>query len=121
MKNYELVAILGSEIKTEDQEKLVTRIKKIITDAGGKITVSDTWGKKDFAYLIKKTGSGDYFYFEFSSEPLAINSLKQKLQLEEKILRYLLTVVEEKKSKPEEKPKKEEIKPTQKPKKETVK
>jgi len=95
-RNYELVVILSSEIKAEEQEETVSRIKKIISNVKGELSSTKDWGKKEFAYPINKKTSGVYLLFEYEAEPQTVFSVKQKLQLEEKIIRYLLTVVEEK-------------------------
>lgn len=102
-RNYELAVILDSEVKAEEQEETVSRVKKIISNANGELISSKDWGKKEFAYPVNKKLSGVYFLFEYAAEPQTVASVKQKLQLEEKIIRYLLTVVEEKSQAPEKK------------------
>ena len=96
MRKYELVVILDSEIKAEEQEETVSRIKKIIANVKGELISTNDWGKKEFAYPINKKTSGVYFLFEYKAEPQTVLLIKQKFQLEEKIVRYLLTVIEEK-------------------------
>ena len=93
-RNYELVVILDSEIKTEEQEETISRVKKIISNIKGEMVSTKDWGKKEFTYPIGKKLSGVYFLFEFTAEPETVTSVKQKLQLEEKIIRYLLVNIE---------------------------
>jgi len=93
-RKYELVAILAEEAKTEDQEKTAVLIKKLISGSESDKVTFKNWGKKEFSYPIKKKQSGVYLFFEFSLDSEKTASLKQKLQLDEKIIRYLLTVVE---------------------------
>jgi len=104
-RNYELVVILDSEIKSEEQEQAVSEVKKIISNAKAELVLSKDWGKKEFTYPINKKTAGRYLLIEYQAEPESVALIKQKLQLEEKIIRFLLTVVEEKKKKStEEKP-----------------
>jgi len=93
-RDYELVVILNSEIKAEEQEETVSRIKKIISSVKGELISAKDWGKKEFTYPINKKPSGVYFLFEYEAEPQTVTLVKQRLQLEEKVVRYLLTVVE---------------------------
>ena len=95
-RTYELVVILDSEIKTDEQEQTVSLVKKMISNAKAELVSSDDWGKKEFAFPINKKTSGRYLLLEFQIEPEDLLSLRQKLQLEEKIIRYLLTLKEEK-------------------------
>lgn len=88
-RNYELVVIFEPEIKTEEKEKLLTSIKKII-EGEGKILTEKDWGRKEFAYLIKKQRMGFFNWLSFSLETEALKSLEKKLKLEDQILRYLI-------------------------------
>lgn len=91
---YELVLILDPELKAEEQKKLLEKVKKFISDAEGEISNSNELGKKDLAYPIKKSRTGVFYMFDLTAPAEKVPSLKQKIQLEEKILRYLLTVDE---------------------------
>ncbi|MGB9637596.1 MAG: 30S ribosomal protein S6 [Microgenomates group bacterium] len=110
-RKYDLVVILDPEIPTEEQEKLLTKIKKFITDFDGKLLKEKKWGKSELAYPISKKKVGFFMEFSFSFSPTNIRFLKQKLQAEEKILRYLLVLEEgafvtaEKKVKSKQRPK----------------
>lgn len=84
---------MDSELKTEEQEKLVAEIKDILSQVGAEIGSAKDWGKKEFAYPINKKREGFYWLFSFSCLSSKIGDLKQKLQLKNKIVRYLLTEV----------------------------
>lgn len=92
MNSYELVVILDPEQNVEEQEKLLTKITNLISETKGKISKIDNWGKKELAYPISKKRSGIFCVLEFTVPERITSSFKQKLQLEEKILRFLLIV-----------------------------
>jgi small subunit ribosomal protein S6 len=94
MRKYELTVILPTDLKKEDGEKLLGKIKKAIDDGKGTIDKHDELGKKDFAYEINKQKEGFYYYWEFSVEPAQLPEVDRKIKAEEKILRYLLVKVE---------------------------
>lgn len=93
-RNYELVVILDPEMKAEEQEKLLAKIKKFIIDAEGEISTSKEWGKKELVFPIAKRGEGVFHLINLTASTTFIPSLRQKLTLEEKILRFLLVVEE---------------------------
>jgi len=93
-RKYELVVILDSEVATEGQGKLITRIKSLISDAGGEVKLAKDLGEKQFAYPINKKKTGFYWLANFLAEQKNIPNLKQKLRLEDKVIRYLLIGVE---------------------------
>ena len=94
-RNYELVVILDPELKDEEQEKLLNKIKDQIAEAEGKVLETKKWGRKELAFPISKKTAGVYYLLNFSASVSSILSLRQKLQLEDKILRFLM-VIEEK-------------------------
>lgn len=93
-RTYELVVILEPEIKAEEQEKLLAKISKTITDLKGEFSGTKELGKKELAYPISKRKEGIFVEMKFSLPSNNTPSLRQKLQPEERILRYLLVVEE---------------------------
>ena len=93
-RKYDLVVILDPEISAEEQEKLLTKVKKFISDLGGKLLKEKKWGKIELAYPISKKKAGFFVEFNFLLTPTKVPSLKQKMQVEEKLLRYLVVVGE---------------------------
>lgn len=85
---YELVLILK-----EDKEEIVNKIKNLILDFKGKIISQDNWGKKEFAYRIKKRDFGYYLLLKIDFPKKEVFSLKKKLNFDENIIRYLLLKV----------------------------
>lgn len=93
-RKYDLVVILDPEIAAEEQEKLLSKIKKFILDAEGKVSEVKEWGKRQLTYPISKKEVGLFVEINFSLPSQSAPFLRQKLQVEEKILRYLLVVEE---------------------------
>jgi len=87
MNSYELVFILK-----EDKEEILNKIKQTILDFKGEIFSQEKWGKKTFAYRIKKLSSGYYFLWKINVAKDKTQALKKKLDLDENIVRYLLLV-----------------------------
>lgn len=85
MTKYELTFLLK---KSEDAEK----IKQLLTSEEGKIIKEENWGEKTLAYPIKKNHTAFFYNWLIEIPKNKINSLRKKLNFEEKILRYLLLV-----------------------------
>ena len=90
MFDYELTLILDPDLSSEDQKKLIEKIKKIIGDTKGKVEKTNDWGKKELAYPIKKKTTGDYFLWEIKADSQQIDKIDKKLKIEEEVLRYLI-------------------------------
>ena len=69
-------------------------IKKLVESYKGTVTKEEKWGEKTLAYSIKKNHTAIFYNFQFEIDKKNIFEFKNKLNLNEKILRYLLLVRE---------------------------
>lgn len=90
MKDYELTLVIDPDLTSANQKKLITKIKKIITDLKGKVEKTNEWGRKELAYPIKKKSVGYYFLLEIKLPEKLPAEVDKKLRLEEGVIRYLL-------------------------------
>jgi small subunit ribosomal protein S6 len=90
MQSYELTIILPGDVSSAKKKATQESVEKIVKVLKGKVGKVEDWGKKEFAYEIKKNTSGVYLHFPLELGEEAIKALPQKLNLEEGIIRYLL-------------------------------
>jgi small subunit ribosomal protein S6 len=95
MKEYELTILIHPDLET-DIETPLTKLREIITTAGGKITTEDNWGKKKLAYKINREDFAVYVYMEVSLPAEAPLKISNTLNITDEVLRYLLVTVDEK-------------------------
>ncbi|MCX7955620.1 MAG: 30S ribosomal protein S6 [Patescibacteria group bacterium] len=76
-----------------EKEADIKIIKDIIASLNGKIEKEEKWGEKTLSYFIGKHKKAFYFYFLIEIEKKNIKQLKQKLNFETKIIRYLILSV----------------------------
>jgi small subunit ribosomal protein S6 len=89
VKNYETIFILDS---LADDDKIESQIKKysdFLTKNGSEVTNTDRWGRRKFAYPIKKKHTGFYVSIEFASGADIVAKLDRVYHLDENVLRYL--------------------------------
>lgn len=86
MKQYELTLLLS---KKED----LNLVKKILEENGAAVEKEESWGEKKLAYPVKKQRSAYFFTLYIKTNPSNLLEIKKKLNYEEKILRFLLLLV----------------------------
>lgn len=96
MKHYESVVIINAALDDEHINSTVESFSNIIKDNGGEIVDLDLWGRKRLAYPIKKSKSGYYAIYRFTSNPEAIAKLERMYRLDENVIRYLTIVLDKK-------------------------
>jgi len=94
-KRYETVFILTPVLSEDQAKEAAKKIKKTITDLGGKIVNEENWGLKKLAYPIQKKTTGFYHLMEFAGEGQdIINSLELTYKRDERILRFLTVALD---------------------------
>ncbi|MDP1800156.1 MAG: 30S ribosomal protein S6 [Bacteroidota bacterium] len=94
-KRYETVFILTPVLSDDQAKEAAKKIKKTITDLGGKVVNEENWGLKKLAYPIQKKTTGFYHLLEFSGEGEAIvNDLEVTYKRDERILRFLTVALD---------------------------
>lgn len=95
MKEYELTVLIHPDLEA-DLDAPLTKVRDIITNAGGKITREDNWGKKKLAYSIGKNDFAVYVYFDVELPADAPLKISNTFNITDEVLRYLLVTVDEK-------------------------
>lgn len=85
MSKYEITFLLNKE---EDLKE----VEELFGSYSAKLLQQDKWGKKTLSYPIKKQRDAYYINWKFELEPAKLKELKQKLDFNEKLLRYLLLI-----------------------------
>ena len=90
MSLYELAVLYHPDLEI-DLEKAENRIKKIVTDNGGKITNTDNWGKRKLAYPISKQDFAVYVFYSAELPGENVARIEQTFNITDEIIRFLIT------------------------------
>jgi small subunit ribosomal protein S6 len=94
-KRYETVFILTPVLSDDQAKEAAKKIRKTITDLGGKIVNEEHWGLRKLAYPIQKKTTGFYHLIEFAGEGEEIvGNLEVTFKRDERILRFLTVALD---------------------------
>lgn len=85
MNQYEFVFVTA-----EEDKKLLNEVEELISGFEGKVGKKEDWGKRQFAYRLKKLTEGHYHVWNLQLDRVKLAEFKNKLNLEERIIRYLI-------------------------------
>lgn len=103
MKDYELSVLYHPDLET-NLDPALTKVKKLIESAGGKITKEENDGKKRLAYRINAQDFAIYYYYDVQLPADAPAKISSTLNITDEVLRYLLVRTDERKAKAEAHP-----------------
>jgi small subunit ribosomal protein S6 len=93
---YETTFIVNAGLDDPQIDAVIEKVKDVIVKNGGEIRDLFKWGRKRFAYTIRKKNNGFYTVVEFSAPGDAIAKLERHYQLDENVIRYLTIQLDKK-------------------------
>ena len=88
LRHYEMIFIVHPNVPEGEMSKVTDKVTAVITQRKGEVITLKDWGKKRFAYKVKKSTKGYYFLLYFTATPDVLAELERTLRIDEKILRY---------------------------------
>ncbi|MDN5345413.1 MAG: small subunit ribosomal protein [Clostridia bacterium] len=95
MRNYEVVFVIKPDLEAEATAAVVDKFTQLIADQGGQVIEVDQWGKKRMAYEVRKYREGFYVLMKFKGDPAVTQELERVLKINDEVIRYLITRLEE--------------------------
>ena len=96
MKKYECLFIFPPEASGEAPKDPSAEVSKWIEKFQGKVTQKTDMGKRSIGYSIKKFREGRLLVFTFEMDPSRMQEFRKELELQEGLLKYMVTVPGEK-------------------------
>jgi small subunit ribosomal protein S6 len=93
---YETTFIVNASLDDAQIDAVIEKVKEVITKHNGEIMELVKWGRKRFAFPIKKKNNGFYVVCEFKSPGDLVARLERHFILEENIIRFLIIALDKK-------------------------
>jgi len=90
LNQYEIAVLYHPDLEV-DLTKAEDRVKKIITDNGGKMGKIDNWGKRKLAYKIKGNEHAVYVFYTVELPGAAVAKVESTLNITDEVVRFLIT------------------------------
>ena len=100
MKKYEGLFIFSPEITGESHKDPAAEVTKWIEKFQGKVIQKTDLGKKPLGHMIRKYKDGRMFVFEFEMDPSRTQEFRKELELQENLLKYMVSIPAKKPSLP---------------------
>ena len=95
MRPYEVVLILEANLEESQVQAILNRAGETLTGGGATIERTEKWGRRRFAYPIRKKLEGYYALLQVTAEPAPMDALDRQLTLADEVLRHKIVRVPE--------------------------
>lgn len=94
-RTYEGMFLLDNEVVRAGWDSAKATVAGLLAKHGGKTLASRRWAERKLAYPIRRHKRGTYLLTYYEIAPEAISPLVRDLDINEVVLRYLLTRADE--------------------------
>ena len=95
MNKFETVLLFSSDLSKSNLDKLDDLFKDQLKKQSASIINEEDWGLRDLSYQIKKNKKAFYKFFQIEIDGSKIQEIKENLNKEEKIIRYIFIKVDQ--------------------------
>ncbi len=95
MPLYEHVFIGRQDLSHSQADELATHFSSILTENGGTIVGSESWGLIKMAYKINRNRKGHYIMLKSDAPKEAVAEMERLMRLHEDVLRVMTIKVDE--------------------------
>jgi len=94
-REYETIYILRPDVENDVAEKVVARVKDVISRLDGTVTKLDNWGKRRLAYPIRKNSRGIFVYLKYVGYGDLVAEIERNLRLLDEVVRFQTVLLAE--------------------------
>ena len=95
MALFEHIIMLRQDLSSSDLEEAIKVHEQTLGELDGNVVYKESWGLRNLAYPIKENKKAFYEFMNIELPHDKIDSLNSKLNLNDKIIRYLSIKVKE--------------------------
>ena len=92
---YEVVYITSAELSEEQQKAVLSKVVETIEKYEGSVLVHETWGRRKFAYPIRKQNYGVYTLVDFVGSADLPKELNRMSRLDDKFYRLVTVKIDD--------------------------
>ena len=87
---YEGTVILAPTLAEDELNAAIEQVKTYITNTGGEVTGTDSWGRRRLYHPIKGHRDANYVLIDFAADPATVKDVETSLRLDDSVIRSLI-------------------------------
>ena len=93
--SYETIYLLKPDLTEDSLLKIVEQYQGVLVERGAKNIIIENRGRRHLKYPIKRAKDGVYIQMNYEANGEVINLIEKSMRINDSIIRYMTTVVEQ--------------------------
>nr|BDA97535.1 ribosomal protein S6 [Cryptomonas tetrapyrenoidosa] len=93
--SYETIYLLKPDLTEDSLLKIVEQYQGVLVERGAKNIIIENRGRRHLKYPIKRVKDGVYIQMNYEANGEVINLIEKSMRINDSIIRYMTTVVEQ--------------------------
>lgn len=89
LTEYETTIVVRPDVPGDAIEAILSRMRDVVKNGGGKFLAINHWGKRKLAYLVKKQTRGIYVHTSYLGGAGLVAELERNLRIADNVIRFL--------------------------------
>jgi small subunit ribosomal protein S6 len=90
---YETIYVLRPDVAPESAARVARRVEEVVAREGGKLTLVETWGRRQLAYAVGRYRRGIYLYVRYVGFGGIVSELERNLRMLDDVIKFITVQV----------------------------
>ncbi len=92
-REYETIYLMRPDVTKESAGKIASRIDDVVKREGGKLTLVETWGRRQLSYSVRRCKRAVYVYFKYIGGSGLVSELERNLRMLDDIIKFQTVMI----------------------------
>ena len=92
-REYETIYLMRPDVTKESAGKIASRIDEVVKRENGKLTLVETWGRRQLSYTVRRCRRAVYVYFKYIGGSTLVAELERNLRMLDDVIKFQTVLI----------------------------
>jgi len=92
-REYETIYLMKPDVTKESAGKIAGRIDEVVKREGGKLTLVETWGRRQLSYTVRRCKRAVYVYFKYIGGSGLVAEIERNLRMLDDVIKFQTVLI----------------------------
>jgi len=87
-REYETIYVLRPDVPRESADRVAGRMQEVVVRENGKLTLVESWGRRELAYRVGRYRRGVYVYLKYIGSGQVVSEIERNLRMLDDVIKY---------------------------------